>query len=100
MEIREVVLKGNGRRNPRQPRLPHCQQTLIHRDPTMSAPVPWSLAWSEDGELAPQDLFDLLQTMVSTESSEVQPALITAVERLSVVQLSVVATVEVTELCA
>jgi hypothetical protein len=78
----------------------HCQQTLIHRDPTMTAPVPWSLAWSEDGELAPQDLFDLLQTMVSTESSEVQPALITAVERLSVVQLSVVVTAEVTELCA
>jgi hypothetical protein len=78
----------------------HCQQTLIHRDPTMSAPVPWSLAWSEDGELAPQDLFDLLQTMVSTESSEVQPALISAVERLSVVQLSVVVTAEVTELCA
>jgi hypothetical protein len=78
----------------------HCQQTLIHRDPTMSAPVPWSLTWSEDGELAPQDLFDLLQTMVSTESAEVQPALITAVERLSVVQLSVVVTAEVTELCA
>jgi len=66
----------------------------------MTAPVPWSLAWSEDGELAPQDLFDLLQSMVATESSEVQPTLIAAVERLSVVQLSVVATAEVTELCA
>jgi hypothetical protein len=30
----------------------------------------------------------------------VQPALISAVERLSVVQLSVVVTAEVTELCA
>jgi hypothetical protein len=100
VEIREEVPKGNGRTHPRQPRMAHCQQTLIHRDPTMTAPVPWSLAWSEDGELAPQDLFDLLQSMVSTESSEVQPALISAVERLSVVQLSVVVTAEVTELCA
>ena len=39
----------------------------------MTAPVPWSLAWSEDGELAPQDRFDLLQTLVASESETVQP---------------------------
>ena len=31
----------------------------------MTAPVPWSLAWSDDGELAPQDRFDLLQSLVA-----------------------------------
>ncbi len=44
------------------------------------APVPWSLAWGEDGELAPQDRFDVLQCLVSSERSEVQTALIAAVE--------------------
>lgn len=48
----------------------------------MTAPVPWSLAWSEDGELAPQDRFDLLQTLVQTESLEVQCSLIAAVESM------------------
>jgi hypothetical protein len=48
----------------------------------MTAPVPWSLAWSEDGELAPQDRFDLLQSLVQTECLEVQTSLITAVESL------------------
>ena len=66
----------------------------------MTAPVPWSLAWREDGELAPQDLFDLLQTLVSSESSAVQPTLIAAVERLSLSEISVMASLEVTELCA
>ncbi|MEB3165845.1 MAG: hypothetical protein VKO65_04170 [Cyanobacteriota bacterium] len=66
----------------------------------MTAPVPWSLAWSEDGELAPQDLFDLLQTMVASENLEVQAALISAVERLPMVELSVVAATEVSRLCA
>lgn len=65
-----------------------------------TSPVAWCLAWSEDGELAPQDRFDLLQTLVRTETMEVQPALISAVERLSVVDFSVIATGEVTGLCA
>lgn len=66
----------------------------------MTAPVPWSLAWREDGELAPQDRFDLLQSLVCSESSEAQPALIAAVECLSVTDLSVVALEDVTGLCA
>ena len=73
-----------------------------HRsDPTMTtAPVTWCLAWSEDGELAPQDRFDLLQTLVRTESLEVQPGLIAAVERLTVMDITVMSTVEVSGLCA
>ncbi|MFY8150366.1 MAG: hypothetical protein ACOVNL_14260 [Prochlorococcaceae cyanobacterium] len=66
----------------------------------MTAPVPWSLAWSDDGELAAQDRFDLLQSLVGVESSEVQPSLIAAVERLSVAEISVLATHDVTGLCA
>jgi hypothetical protein len=66
----------------------------------MTTPVPWSLAWREDGELAPQDLFDLLQTLVGSESMDVQPALVAAVERLSIADLNVIATQEVTGLCA
>ena len=66
----------------------------------MTAPVPWSLAWSEDGELAPQDLFDLLQTLVRSEAVTVQPSLIYAVERLSVAELSLLSSCEVTGLLA
>jgi hypothetical protein len=66
----------------------------------MTAPVPWSLAWREDGELAPQDHFDLLQSLVVLESSEVQLGLVVAIERLSLDQLTLVSTGEVTELCA
>jgi hypothetical protein len=70
----------------------------------MTAPVPWSLAWSEDGELAPQDRFDLLQTLVASESETVQPGLVVAVERLSLEQLTVIAsdsfTGGLTGLCA
>jgi hypothetical protein len=66
----------------------------------MTAPAPWSLAWREDGELAPQDWFDLLQTLVTTESQEAQASLVAAVERLNVVELSVVSSSEVTGLCA
>ena len=58
----------------------------------MTAPVPWSLAWSEDGELAAQDRFDLLKTLVASESESVQPGLVVAVERLSLEQLSAIAT--------
>jgi hypothetical protein len=66
----------------------------------MTAPVPWSLAWREDGELAPQDRFDLLQSLVCSESREVQPGLIAAVECLALRELSVVALEDVTGLCA
>ena len=58
----------------------------------MTAPVPWSLAWSDDGELAPQDRFDLLQSLVASESESVQPGLVLAVERLSVEELTVIST--------
>jgi hypothetical protein len=64
------------------------------------APVPWSLAWSEDGELAGQDRFDLLQTLVCLESSDVQASLIASVERLAVADISLVASRGVTGLCA
>lgn len=66
----------------------------------MTAPVPWSLCWEEDGELAAQDRFDLLQSLVASEEAVMQPSLIAAVERLSVSQLSVVVSTEVTGLCA
>jgi hypothetical protein len=66
----------------------------------MTAPAPWSLAWRENGELASQDLFDLLQALVITETMDAQPALVAAVERLSVTEISVLSTGEVTGLCA
>jgi len=64
------------------------------------APVPWSLAWCEDGELAAQDRFDLLQALVCCESLDAQPGLIASVERLSVADISVLGSREVTGLCA
>ena len=85
--------------------MPHCQRTLITAIPgavpvmTM-VPVPWSLAWCEDGELAPQDRFDLLQSLVRSETHEVQMDLIASVERLATSELSLVITSEVTGLCA
>ena len=66
----------------------------------MTAPVPWSLAWCEDGELSRQDQFDLLQALVASEAVEVQHALVMAVERLSVSDLCQLSTGQVTELCA
>lgn len=66
----------------------------------MTAPVPWSLAWREDGELAPQDRFDLLQSLVSSESADVQGSLIAAVERLSLAEVTSLSLGEVTRLCA
>jgi len=66
----------------------------------MTAPVPWSLAWCEDGELAAQDRFDLLQTLVCSETSDVQAALVAAVERLTSVELTTIASPDVTGLCA
>lgn len=65
-----------------------------------TAPVPWSLTWREDGELGTQDLFDLLQVLVASESHEVQMSLIAAVEQLTVSDLQVMACEEVTRMCA
>jgi hypothetical protein len=53
------------------------------------APPPWSLAWQPDGELGLQDRFDLLQTLVMSESADVQTSLIASVERLSTLEISV-----------
>ena len=71
-----------------------------YREPLMTAPVPWSLAWSKSGELAPQDRFDLLQTLVAIEPEEVQPALVMAVESMSVAELTALSSESVTGLCA
>lgn len=68
--------------------------------PLTPAPVPWSLSWREDGELAPQDLFDLLQTLLLTEAPEVQPSLVVAMERLSLAEVTHLSTLDITELCA
>jgi hypothetical protein len=81
----------------------HCQQTLISRDPKRGPamtkiPVPWSLAWCEDGELAPQDRFDLLQNLICSENLEVQSALIASIESLALADLTVVSTAAVTEI--
>ncbi|MDM7960241.1 MAG: hypothetical protein QUV04_10875 [Synechococcus sp. WH 8007] len=71
-----------------------------YREPLMTAPVPWSLAWSKSGELAPQDRFDLLQTLVAIETEEVQPALVMAVESMSVAELTALSSESATGLCA
>jgi hypothetical protein len=63
-------------------------------------PVPWSLAWREDGELAAQDRFDLLQNLISSETLDVQSALIGSMERLSSAELSVLSCTDLTGLCA
>lgn len=68
--------------------------------PLSPSPVPWSLSWREDGELAPQDHFDLLQTLLLTEAPEVQHSLVMAVERLSVHEVTAISTADVTRLCA
>jgi hypothetical protein len=60
-------------------------------------PVPWSLAWGEDGELAPQDRFDLLQTLICSENLEVQSALIASIESLALADLTLVSTGAMTE---
>jgi hypothetical protein len=66
-----------------------------------AAPVPWSLAWREDGELGSQDRFDLLQTLVAHESHEIQMTLIAAVESLCLSELQeVTACEEVSRMCA
>lgn len=64
----------------------------------MASPVPWSLAWSDDGELAPQDRFDLLQSLVASESGSVQSSLIAAIEQMPLEQVSVLSSGQVTGL--
>ncbi|MCP9886440.1 hypothetical protein KBY96_00600 [Cyanobium sp. ATX 6A2] len=64
----------------------------------MTAPAPWSLAWSEDGELAPQDRFDLLQSLVQTEALDVQCSLIAALESMSTGDITSVSLGDVTGL--
>ena len=68
--------------------------------PLTPPPVLWSLSWREDGELAPQDQFDLLHTLVVSESPEVQHSLVVAMERLSVNDITTISTGDVTQLCA
>jgi hypothetical protein len=68
--------------------------------PAGTGPVPWSLTWRDDGELAPQDLFDLLQALVASESHDVQTTLIAAVEKLSVTSIDMMASGQVTRMCA
>lgn len=64
-------------------------------------PAPWSLAWREDGELALQDRFDLLQTLVATETHDVQVGLISALETLvAEVNSTVATTASASVLCA
>ncbi|MEY3735137.1 MAG: hypothetical protein RLZZ624_195 [Cyanobacteriota bacterium] len=66
----------------------------------MVAPVPWSLAWQDDGELAAQDRFDLLQTLVACEQHAVQPDLIAAIETMPLEQVTLLSDASVTGLCA
>lgn len=66
----------------------------------MVAPVPWSLAWHDDGELAAQDRFDLLQTLVASEQHSIQPDLIAAIETMPLDQVSLLSSHSVTGLCA
>ncbi|MFN9621381.1 MAG: hypothetical protein ACK587_00870 [Cyanobacteriota bacterium] len=68
--------------------------------PLPPPPVPWSLSWREDGELAPQDRFDLLQTLLMLETAEAQPSLVFAVEKLTLMDINNLSTGEVTGLCA
>jgi hypothetical protein len=63
-------------------------------------PVAWSLSWRDDGELTPQDRFDLLQTLMIAETPEVQPSLIVAMERLSLSEITAITSVQVTGMCA
>jgi hypothetical protein len=68
--------------------------------PLPPPPVLWSLSWREDGELAPQDRFDLLQTLMLVETPEAQPALVLAMEKLALAEITHLSNSAVTELCA
>ena len=62
--------------------------------------MPWSLSWRDDGELAPQDRFDLLRSLMLVETPEAQPALVFAMEKLSLTEITSLSTGDVTGLCA
>jgi hypothetical protein len=68
--------------------------------PLTPPPVLWSLSWRDDGELTAQDRFDLLQTLMVLETPEAQPALVFAIEKLSLTEITSLSTGDVTELCA
>ncbi len=68
--------------------------------PLTPPPVLWSLSWRDDGELTAQDRFDLLQTLMVLETPEAQPALVFAMEKLSLTEITSLSTGDVTELCA
>jgi hypothetical protein len=68
--------------------------------PLTTPPVLWSLSWRDDGELTAQDRFDLLQTLMVLETPEAQPALVFAMEKLSLTEITSLSTGDVTELCA
>lgn len=102
MEKREVDRKQSRRIGQDPDRAPIVMKPTRPDLAPMAAPVPWSLAWSDDGELAPQDRFDLLQTLVisGSETSQVQTTLIAAIERLPLEQLTCLPSDSVTGLCA
>ncbi|MEB3265050.1 MAG: hypothetical protein VKN13_00370 [Cyanobacteriota bacterium] len=62
--------------------------------------TPWALSWGDDGELAAQDRFDVLQALIASESAVVQVALVCAIERLPNHELSVMTSSQVSGLCA
>ncbi|MFN6337743.1 MAG: hypothetical protein ACK41W_03295 [Cyanobacteriota bacterium] len=68
--------------------------------PLTPPPVPWSLSWREDGELTPQDRFDLLQTLMVSEAPEAQLSLVVAMERLPMTEITSLSNTGVTGLCA
>jgi len=63
------------------------------RDVCLCSPGPRSLAWDNQGELDPQDQFDLLQSSMVSKTDCMQTELIAAVERISLDQLSVTSAV-------
>ena len=66
----------------------------------MAAPVPWSLAWDERGELAFTDRFDLLQTLMLSESPDAQTSLIASIERLPLHEATSTCSDGLTGLCS
>ena len=68
--------------------------------PLAPPPVPWCLSWRDDGELTAQDRFDLLQSLMVLETPEAQPALVFAMEKLSLTEITQLSTGDVTGLCA
>lgn len=61
---------------------------------------PLEFGLEQERGACPQDRFDLLQTLVAIETEEVQPALVMAVESMSVAELTALSSESVTGLCA